>query len=242
VAEKQQIPWNRITVEATAIVASILLAFSIDAWWEERLERVDELQELERLQVEFESNIKRIDQFSVIKRAHEATREILSQVSTAQKSGSLSIVVSYSNLYRLSIAPTFEANAPVLDGLVRSGRLEIIENPGVISAIASWERNLRDYSEVALIARQNADTLLVPALIKRGDVAFALINRTAREGTSQFNVDMPTSVTLNIDTEVKGLIGQKFENTSRAISLLERAKESAEQAIIAIDSARDGAD
>ena len=32
----QNIPWKRISVEAVAIVASILLAFSIDAWWEER--------------------------------------------------------------------------------------------------------------------------------------------------------------------------------------------------------------
>jgi hypothetical protein len=32
--ESQDIPWKRIIVEATAIVASILLAFAIDAWWE----------------------------------------------------------------------------------------------------------------------------------------------------------------------------------------------------------------
>ncbi len=36
---KQKIPWNRFTVEAIVIVGSILLAFAIDAWWEERLER-----------------------------------------------------------------------------------------------------------------------------------------------------------------------------------------------------------
>ena len=35
----QFIPWKRTTVEAAAIVASILLAFAIDAWWEERESR-----------------------------------------------------------------------------------------------------------------------------------------------------------------------------------------------------------
>jgi hypothetical protein len=34
-----QIPWTRIAVESIAIVASILVAFAIDAWWEERQER-----------------------------------------------------------------------------------------------------------------------------------------------------------------------------------------------------------
>jgi len=31
-----KIPWKRLSVEAAAIVASILLAFAIDAWWGDR--------------------------------------------------------------------------------------------------------------------------------------------------------------------------------------------------------------
>ena len=34
--ETQSIPWKRLSVEAAAIVASILLAFAIDAWWNDR--------------------------------------------------------------------------------------------------------------------------------------------------------------------------------------------------------------
>jgi hypothetical protein len=30
--ENEKLPWKRLTVEAAAIVASILLAFAIDAW------------------------------------------------------------------------------------------------------------------------------------------------------------------------------------------------------------------
>ena len=37
------IPWGRITAEGAAIVASILLAFWIDAWWESEKRREDEL-------------------------------------------------------------------------------------------------------------------------------------------------------------------------------------------------------
>jgi len=32
----REIPWQRIVVEATAIVASILIASAIDAWWQDR--------------------------------------------------------------------------------------------------------------------------------------------------------------------------------------------------------------
>ena len=33
--EPRIIPWKRIAVEAVAIVASILLAFAIEAWWDD---------------------------------------------------------------------------------------------------------------------------------------------------------------------------------------------------------------
>lgn len=34
--DTRKVPWKRISVEAVAIVGSILLAFAIDAWWDER--------------------------------------------------------------------------------------------------------------------------------------------------------------------------------------------------------------
>lgn len=49
----QKIPWKRLAVEATAIIVSILLAFAIDAWWEERGERQAELMLFERLRADF---------------------------------------------------------------------------------------------------------------------------------------------------------------------------------------------
>lgn len=42
----QEVPWKRIIVEATAIVASILLAFAIDAWWENSKATEDEIESL----------------------------------------------------------------------------------------------------------------------------------------------------------------------------------------------------
>lgn len=40
--EAQKIPWKRISIESVAIVGSILLAFSIDAWWDDTQRREDE--------------------------------------------------------------------------------------------------------------------------------------------------------------------------------------------------------
>ncbi len=55
-ANTHDIPWKRISAEGVAIVVSILLAFSIEAWWAERQERAEERGLLESLYVEFEVN------------------------------------------------------------------------------------------------------------------------------------------------------------------------------------------
>ena len=47
------IPWGQIAVEAVAIVASVLLAFSIDAWWDNRKDLLEEQEILLGLEIEF---------------------------------------------------------------------------------------------------------------------------------------------------------------------------------------------
>ncbi len=50
------IAWGRLVAESAAIVVSILLAFTIDAWWADRKDRVEEVRILEALKAEFEDN------------------------------------------------------------------------------------------------------------------------------------------------------------------------------------------
>jgi hypothetical protein len=52
-AETQKIPWKRLAVEAVAIVGSILLAFAIDAWWQDREDGQTEQLLLKRLKADF---------------------------------------------------------------------------------------------------------------------------------------------------------------------------------------------
>lgn len=50
---KREIPWSRVGIEMVVIVASILMAFGIEAWWQSGQERkaVAELRELVRVQM-----------------------------------------------------------------------------------------------------------------------------------------------------------------------------------------------
>ena len=58
----EKIPWKRISVEAAAIVASILLAFAIDAWWSARQLAVQEQEIIAQLRAELEFNERMLDE------------------------------------------------------------------------------------------------------------------------------------------------------------------------------------
>lgn len=56
----KQIPWKRLLVEGAAIVASILLAFWIDAWWQDRTDQVRLMEYLSQVRVDTLENQRRL--------------------------------------------------------------------------------------------------------------------------------------------------------------------------------------
>lgn len=57
----RDIPWPRLIAESSAIFISILLAFSIDAWWTERQQTVREERQIQALIAEIEGNRSTLD-------------------------------------------------------------------------------------------------------------------------------------------------------------------------------------
>jgi len=52
-SKSNEISWKRLTAEAVAIVVSILLAFSIDAWWNNRQRETEVQNTISNLAIEF---------------------------------------------------------------------------------------------------------------------------------------------------------------------------------------------
>ena len=177
----QDIPWIRITAEATAVLASILLAFAIDAWWVERLERVAEREELSRLHQEFASNYERIDSWvsdgGIISRAREAALSVSEALDAALKGGSETVSLADLQIAEILQTPTFEAESPVFESLVRSGRIEIIENREIVKAIAIWERSLRGSADLEQRGLRFVYEQLLPALAVNNNIQHIFLNQ-----------------------------------------------------------------
>ncbi len=135
--ETQRIPWNRLSVEAAAIVASILLAFTIDAWWGASLERQAELEYLIALQKDFletrESLEKQLDDASVLFDRVDQVLAVIADTKTASLPVSFSSMIgdSYNFPRPVSITGTYE-------DMVNSGNLQLIRNENLRVAMAEF--------------------------------------------------------------------------------------------------------
>lgn len=159
-------------------MASILLAFAIDAWWAERLERAAEREELSRLYDEFKLNHDRlsiwISEGGIVYQQREAALRLSETLGAALKDGAESVLLPDRQLAAIIRTPTFEARMSVFDGLVQSGRIEIIENRRIVRGITSWEGVLRSANDEEQRGLRFVYDQLFPALATDNDIQHIL--------------------------------------------------------------------
>ncbi|MDX1507502.1 MAG: hypothetical protein R3358_04430 [Woeseiaceae bacterium] len=61
-AGERQVNWKTLFIEGTAIIVSILLAFAIDAWWQDRKRAEDERESLELISRDLRSSIEQLEE------------------------------------------------------------------------------------------------------------------------------------------------------------------------------------
>lgn len=137
---------KRLIFEGVAIVLSILLAFAIDAWWDDRIERAEEREALEALYTEFLAN-------------HEQLLAVLERHDDARSSFAALLAMNDGEILALSTAQveqmmrsfayprTFDAVRGSLDALIASGRLGIIQDRKLREALTSFDNVLDDAEE-----------------------------------------------------------------------------------------------
>lgn len=132
--------------EAVVIVLSILLAFGIEALWSERQERGEERTALQSLEAEFSANLVQLD--TVIAR-HEGGRalvEMLVELSEAEI-GALDQAMVSEIMLATANPWTFDPVLGTTDALVGAGRLGIIRDADLRTALTSFKNYVGDAEE-----------------------------------------------------------------------------------------------
>ncbi|MDH4256284.1 MAG: hypothetical protein OEX74_15225 [Gammaproteobacteria bacterium] len=131
------IEWNRLLVEGVVIVASILLAFAIDASWESRLEQQAEKGQLLSVLAELETNAERIqDKLDALYVAEAAAIEILSWTGPEpQPVTETELTAAFTRMYSIgSFALLRGASNTYLSGAQSAA----ISHEDVRKSIADW--------------------------------------------------------------------------------------------------------
>lgn len=170
---------KRSIIESVVIVVSILLAFAIEALWDEQLENFTETKELARLHTEFIANRDRIDRSigsqDIVSTATEEFYNLIKDVPDSAEPVPLP-----NNLIQAMLwAPTFDVTTPVLDSLLLSGNLSVVEDEAVLRTISAWQRSVAQVTEAEVGARDFTDNEVFPSLIKRGNIGPLLVIDTS---------------------------------------------------------------
>ena len=114
--------WNRLIVEGLVIVISILLAFAIDAWWEDLQETRDAEDQVVRVVAELQANVEILRaQDQQLELARGAAREFLSIMGPGDEPVAMQTIGS--SMVGIFSVPTLSLNDSATQDFLSSGQL-----------------------------------------------------------------------------------------------------------------------
>ncbi len=122
-----KIPWLRVSVEALAIVSSILLAFGIQAWWDER--GADDLRTraLEAVLVDMQENTDELERWIDINARIIGNSDLLLDMLETAPEGA-AVAVPDTLLAAAVLIPTFDPRLASVEAVTRTGSVILVQD------------------------------------------------------------------------------------------------------------------
>jgi len=152
--EAQRVPWKRVGVEAVAIVGSILLAFAIDAWWDNRKAAQDEIESLELIHRDLREAQSQLDDYSKYSRG--AARSALNAYAALSGPGPWDREKIRTELIRVDRI-TVRIPTAAYTEVLSTGNLRVIRDRELRDAIVRFYESAE---RASLILQKNNDAFL----------------------------------------------------------------------------------
>ena len=208
--------------ESVAIIASILLAFAIDAWWEQRGDHRRNLAQLSTLRTEFvevEQRLAQADQKLIGLR--ESVSDFLSHVGPEAP---LEPMDSLASLIDLSFrASRIELPTGSLQALLATGELSNVANNELKALLATWPAEVSRLRNQSGLLEENREEIIRYLHDKIPTLAIAYkTNQMNAYRDSRFVAE---PAVLQRDMKVEGLFGNRgmlIEDTLDIVSDLKQ--------------------
>ncbi|MDX1570692.1 MAG: hypothetical protein R3200_09420 [Xanthomonadales bacterium] len=193
-------PWGRWAAEFFVIVTSILLAFGIEAWWDERKERLEEqeiLAGLEREYLDYRERLEfAIERHALMQAGMEALLEAMGAGTWTSETLTLDQAVT-----RTLWPPTTELGGGVRDALVQAGRLELISDFVLREKLALWPGIYAEVIDDEVFSRDMVFDQLLPHLTANGYDLSALVKGMSSSAPSTVSIGNNPAETTRLLTD-----------------------------------------
>ena len=146
------ISWKRLFVEAFAIVASILFAFAIDAWWEDRLERNEERNSLELILRDLQESEEQLNRYALY--AASASQSGIDAYMALSSSGPYDRETIRNDMMRVDRYSVRVPKAAYTE-ILSTGRLRVIADRALRDHIVQFYENA-ERSELIILKNNDA--------------------------------------------------------------------------------------
>jgi len=154
----------KLALEGSVVVASILIAFALDAWWEDRQLRQETAEDLAIVQFELAENI-RLAQLimDTMNQVIAANNTLIAELIT-QPDSALIEIDDTTIFWGIFISPTFDPSLGGTDAWIAAGRLGNLGSPVLRQRLASVRGKVEDVVEEQRIAREIAVREIYPLI------------------------------------------------------------------------------
>tara|TARA_Y100000385_G_C13079116_1_gene632955 strand:- start:584 stop:1360 length:777 start_codon:yes stop_codon:yes gene_type:complete len=156
--------------EIALVVMGILIALQINNWNEDKMNRREEVLVLDGLEDEFEENLDRVEKSIA---ANEATVSAANRLIDIIRSGEPNAFSEEmdSLVMILSLYSSFDATMGVVDEVINSGKLKIIEDRKLRTQLTRWPSVYEESSEIRGDRSNIWSNLFVPTMMKSYSLA-----------------------------------------------------------------------
>ncbi len=164
--ESRTIAWKQISIEAVAIILSILLAFAIDAWWTDLERSTDESESIELIQRDLTSAIVMLENHSAFSKG--AAQSALDAYVALSGPGPYNHEKIHKQLMAVDRL-TMKVPTAAYSDLLSTGNLRLIEDRELRDAIIQFYEG-QDRAELIILSnnRNALDRMLFGAFIDDG--------------------------------------------------------------------------
>ncbi len=207
------LPWAKFGFEGVLIIVSILAAFWIDSWRDDRQFASEEQALLRQLESEFETNSALLEERRT--RHMEmlaALQNLLAATGPNVDSEALSVSQVKRDLYVMLGWWTYDPHRGALDSIIQSGKLGIIKSDQLRAKLASWPALMQDFAEDEVFIASYTRDFLYPLF--QGETVLRDLGPLSDTGLSKFSWDVSAFLASR---QFENVVQQKFVLTQEIL-------------------------